>query len=139
MGLGMRKLSVVGLALMAPGGLLAVGQADAADYSTAPLSGAKAAKYTTQINCKAPDAPYKDYKCLDAYLGDGVFERFYNYYLLEWGHAAPPADPKAQPSRRAGWPGTPQSTPPMPFTEWPYGGSTSLGVNRGGSVDSPLM
>jgi len=31
------------------------------------------------------------------------------------------------------------SSPPMPFTEWPYGGSTSLGVTRPNSVDSPLM
>jgi hypothetical protein len=29
--------------------------------------------------------------------------------------------------------------PPMPFTEWPYGGTTNLGVNRTGSIDSPLM
>ena len=27
----------------------------------------------------------------------------------------------------------------MPFTEWPYGGTTALGVTRPGSVDSPLM
>ena len=27
----------------------------------------------------------------------------------------------------------------MPFTEWPYGAATSLGVNRPNSVDSPLM
>ncbi len=27
----------------------------------------------------------------------------------------------------------------MPFTEWPYGGSTNLGANRPSSVDSPLM
>ena len=27
----------------------------------------------------------------------------------------------------------------MPFTEWPYGGSTNIGVTRPSSVDSPLM
>jgi hypothetical protein len=27
----------------------------------------------------------------------------------------------------------------MPFTDWPYGGTTLLGGNRTGSVDSPLM
>jgi len=139
MGQGMRKLGFVGLALAAPGGLLAVGAASAADYSTAPLSAAAAAKYTTKINCKAPDAPYRDYKCLDAYLGDNIFERFYNYYLLEWGHAGPPADPSAPSSHRDNVPPTPQSTPPMPFTEWPYGGTTALGVTRTGSIDSPLM
>jgi hypothetical protein len=27
----------------------------------------------------------------------------------------------------------------MPFTDWPYGGTTALGANRTASVDSPLM
>jgi hypothetical protein len=34
--------------------------------------------------------PYLDYKCLDAYLGNDFFTRFYRYYALEWGHAAAP-------------------------------------------------
>ena len=69
--------------------------------------------------------PYLDYKCLDAYLGDDVVTRFLRYYQLEWGKAVAPSDPNAPPSRRsdAVWPATPQSTPPMPFTEWPYGGT----------------
>jgi Putative beta-barrel porin-2, OmpL-like. bbp2 len=83
--------------------------------------------------------PYKKYSCLDPYLGDDFITRFINYYRLEWGHEAAPSDPKAPPSRRDGWPATPESTPPMPFTEWPYGGSTSLGVTRPSSIDSPLM
>src|ERR1700737_5639161 len=83
--------------------------------------------------------PYKNYSCLDTYLGTDFMSRFINYYRLEWGHDAAPADPKAPPGRRAGWPATPQSTPPMPFTEWPYGGSTSIGVTRPSSIDSPLM
>jgi Putative beta-barrel porin-2, OmpL-like. bbp2 len=83
--------------------------------------------------------PYKNYACLDAYLGSDFWSRFINYYRLEWGHEAAPADPKAPPSRRAEWPTTPQSTPPMPFAEWPYGGSTNLGVTRPSSADSPLM
>ncbi|MGB9151869.1 MAG: outer membrane beta-barrel protein, partial [Alphaproteobacteria bacterium] len=33
----------------------------------------------------------------------------------------------------------PQSTPPMPFTEWPYGATTPIGVTRANSTDSPLM
>jgi Putative beta-barrel porin-2, OmpL-like. bbp2 len=90
-------------------------------------------------DCHAPDAPYRDYKCLDAHLGDDVFTRLYRYYMLEIGHTAAPADPKAPPARRAGWPDAPQSTPPMPFTEWPYGGTTSIGVTRPASADSPLM
>jgi hypothetical protein len=67
--------------------------------------------------------PYAKYSCLDAYLGDDLLTGFYRYYALEWGHDGPPSDPKAPPSRRsdAVWAATPQSTPPMPFTEWPYG------------------
>jgi Putative beta-barrel porin-2, OmpL-like. bbp2 len=85
--------------------------------------------------------PYVDYKCLDAYLGDDFLTRFARYYQLEWGKAAAPSDPSAPPSRRsdAAWPPTPQSSPPMPFTEWPYGGSENIGVTRPNSVDSPLM
>ena len=94
----------------------------------APASGA---------NCD----PYAKYSCLDAYLGDDFVTRLYRYYALEWGHDGTPSDPKAPPSRRsdAVWPTTPQSTPPMPFTEWPYGGTTTIGVTRPNSVDSPLM
>ncbi|MBV8665868.1 MAG: hypothetical protein JO269_05215, partial [Burkholderiaceae bacterium] len=44
--------------------------------------------------------PYKDYSCLDSYLGTGFWERLSNYYSLEYGQAAAPADPKAPPSRR---------------------------------------
>jgi hypothetical protein len=89
--------------------------------------------------CTGPVDPYKNYACLDAYLGDDVLTRLYNYYRLEWGESGPPTDPNAPPGRIEGWPRTPQSTPPMPFTEWPYGGTTSLGVTRTGSADSPLM
>jgi Putative beta-barrel porin-2, OmpL-like. bbp2 len=90
------------------------------------------------VNC-AGVSPYDNYQCLDAYLGDNFFTRLYNYYKLEWGQAGPPTDPNAPPSRIADWPRTPETTPPMPFTEWPYGGTTALGVTRTGSVDSPLM
>jgi hypothetical protein len=89
--------------------------------------------------CTEPVDPYKNYACLDAYLGDDVLTRLYNYYRLEWGEAGPPTDPNAPPGRRDYWPATPQTTPPMPFTEWPYGGTTALGVNRPASADSPLM
>ncbi len=89
--------------------------------------------------CTPHSDPYKDYNCLDDYLGSGVFERLYNYYKLEYGQAGPPVDPNAPASRVDGWPATPVTIPPMPFTEWPYGGTTSLGVTRTASVDSPLM
>ncbi len=83
--------------------------------------------------------PYKTYNCLDRYLGDDVISRFINYYRLEWGRDSAPSDPKAPPGRLDYFPPTPQSIPPIPFTEWPYGGTTYLGVTRPNSVDSPLM
>jgi hypothetical protein len=89
-------------------------------------------------SCKGVD-PYENYACLDAYLGDDVFTRLINYYKLEMGHGAPPADPNGPPSRRDYWPGTPQTSPPMPFTEWPHGGVTPIGVTLPNSVDAPLM
>ena len=89
--------------------------------------------------CTGTPDPYKNYACLDPYLGTGFFERLYNYYKLEMGQSGPPTDPNAPSSSREGWPPTPETTPPMPFTEWPYGGTTDIGVNRPSSVDSPLM
>ena len=83
--------------------------------------------------------PYKNYSCLDTYLGDGVVERFFNYYRLEWGEAAAPSDPNAPSSEREGWPQTPETTPPMAYTEFPTGALTSIGVSRPNSDDSPLM
>ena len=113
--------------------LIASANAQAADYST-PTS-----TYTMPVKARGACDPYVNYSCLDAYLGDNVAERFLNYYRLEWGHDAAPSDPKAPEGRRAEWPPTPMTTPPMPFTEWPYGGTTNLGVTRPASIDSPLM
>src|ERR1700747_2783772 len=48
--------------------------------------------------------PYKNYSCLDTYLGDDFITRFINYYRLEWGHDVAPADPKAPPARRDYYP-----------------------------------
>lgn len=105
----------------------------------APLGAAGAAELPTKARSNGYCDPYVNYSCLDTYLGDDPFTRFFRYYQLEWGKDGPPTDPKAPPGRRAYWPTTPQSTPPMPFTEWPYGGTTSIGVTRPNSVDSPLM
>jgi len=121
----MRKSILIGLVLA--GGIATEASADSAALRNTPR------------NCKADDAPYKNYNCLDEYLGGGFFERLINYYRLEWGREAPPADPKAPPGRRDGWPATPLSIPPFPFTEWPYGAATALGVSRPSSNDSPLM
>jgi hypothetical protein len=100
--------------------------------TTAMTAGARA-------DCTGDADPYKNYSCLDTVLGDDFATRLANYYKLEMGQAAAPADPNAPSSHRDGWPATPQTTPPMPFTEWPYGGTTSLGVSLPSSVDSPLM
>jgi hypothetical protein len=91
------------------------------------------------VGCTGTPDPYKNYACLDTYLGTNVFDRLYNYYRLEWGESGPPTDPNAPPGRKAGWDPAPQTTPPMPFTDWPYGGTTALGATRTGSADSPLM
>src|SRR5580658_2953183 len=106
---------------------------------TAGPGGALAA----EDSCTGPDGkpvdPYTNYACLDNYLGDDPATRLLNYYKLEWGKPGGPADPNALSPSREGWPETPETTPPMPFTEWPYGGTTPLGVTRIASVDSPLM
>lgn len=89
--------------------------------------------------CTGPVDPYKNFACMDDYLGDDVLDRFINYYRLEWGEAGPPADPNALPSERDGWPQTPETIPPMAYTEFPTGALTSIGVTRPGTEDSPLM
>ncbi|MDR3481095.1 MAG: hypothetical protein P4L91_10315, partial [Burkholderiaceae bacterium] len=99
--------------------------------------------YADDAKSAAPVAakcdPYKDYACLDSYLGTGVGERMSNYYSLEYGQAAAPADPKAPPSRRDDVSPVAQTIPPMPFTEWPYGGTPPLGASLPNATDSPLM
>jgi len=106
--------------------------------SAAPVHAQTAQTSVTKPCTGTPD-PYTNYACLDAYLGDNPFSRLINYYKLEWGQAGPPTDPDAPAGRVDGWPATPETIPPMPFTEWPYGGATAIGVTRTGSVDSPLM
>jgi hypothetical protein len=120
----MKKLLLAGVSLAAIG---LSNAAQAADPGKGP--------------CPYGGDPYKNYNCLDPYLGTDFLSRFINYYRLEWGHDAAPSDPKAPPSRRpeSDVPPAPQSTPPMPFAEWPYGGSTNLSVTRPSSIDSPLM
>ena len=89
-----------------------------------------------------PCDPYKDYSCLESYLnkdGGDWYDRMANYYALEWGKAVAPSDPTAPAGRRDGWPTTPQTAPPMPFTEWPYGGTQNIGVTRPNAADSPFM
>ena len=113
------------------GGLAVIGLATAMSVSLATAARADDSASTCD--------PYKDYKCFDSSLGTGVFERIYNYYKLEMGQAGPPSDPNAPPTRRDYWPGTPETSPPMPFTEWPHGGLNPIGVTTPNSIDSPLM
>jgi Putative beta-barrel porin-2, OmpL-like. bbp2 len=109
------------------------------DYNCAPPKVSPMALKSTEQNGNCD--PYLDYKCLDTYLGDNVAVRFFRYYQLEWGKAVPPPDPNAPPSSRpdSQIPPTPQSSPPMPFTEWPYGGTQNIGKALPNAVDSPLM
>jgi hypothetical protein len=110
------------------------------DYNCNPSKAAVAAAAKAYAKTGYCD-PYLNYKCLDQYLGDDVFTRFIRYYQLEWGKGMAPADPHAPPSSRPDSliPPTPQSVPPMPFTEWPYGGTQNIGKTLPNSVDSPLM
>jgi hypothetical protein len=133
-GMEYKKLSWTGLALVLQGGIAAAGSGDSSQSGDTSSSGGKA-----PVNCRAPDAPYRDYDCLDTYLGSGFLERLTNYYRLEWGHEKAPSDPNALSERRVGWPDAPTASPPYPFKDWPYGGTTTIGVTRPNSVDSPLM
>ena len=71
----------------------------------------------TAAACNANADPYKNYACLDDYLGNNVFDRFLNYYKLEWGQSGAPTGPDAPAQRRSDWDPAPETTPPMPFTE----------------------
>ena len=63
----------------------------------------------------------------------------FNSYADEWGRN-PPDDPNAPPSRRpvAEIPPVPQTSPPMPFTDWPIGATQVIGASLPNAVDSPL-
>src|SRR6202161_4977295 len=95
----MKRILLAGASLAAMG---LVGSAYAAD-ATMP---------TKTPVCRGDVDPYKNYACLDTYLGTSFWERLFNYYRLQWGKDAPPADPKAPPAPRAYWPATPVDIPP---------------------------
>src|ERR1700738_3988363 len=124
----MKSLACAGVSLIALAGSNAANAAD--DPWTTPT------QYAVPYGWGYP-APYpKDW---DSRIGYDFWTRFINYYALEMGHAEPPPDPSAPAGRRKDWTPAPQTQPPYPFTEWPYGGSTLIGVTRPNSVDSPLM
>jgi Putative beta-barrel porin-2, OmpL-like. bbp2 len=136
-------MSIVGIARQGrtiASGLSAIGLCVSltATSAIAQTPDAKPAQSACDTSAGPPD-PYKNYACYEDYLGHDVFGRFLKYYSLEMGQASAPSDPNAPSSHRDGWPATPQTTPPYPFTEWPYGAATSLGVSLPNAVDSPLM
>lgn len=127
-----------GLLALAITGLMATQSACAEETGSAAMA-ADAAPASVMKKQIAGCDPYKDFSCLDSYLGTGIWERITHYYTLEYGQPAAPADPKAPPSRRDDVTPAAQSTPPMPFTEWPYGGTPALGASLPNATDSPLM
>jgi hypothetical protein len=75
--------------------------------------------------------------------GDNFFSRLFYYYAYEWGLPVAPTDPNAPPGpptrRPPPWPPAPESSPPMPFADWPNGGNDYIGESTPNAVDSPLM
>jgi len=66
---------------------------------------------------------------------------FIKSYVDEWGKPPPPGDPNAPPTR---WPASelppqPQTIPPYPFTEWPFGGASTIGATVPNSQGGALM
>src|SRR5262249_30674983 len=77
-----------------------------------------------------------------ARAGEGLSpaELFVKSYVDEGGNPPKPA-PNAPPSR---WPTSqlppqPQTTPPYPFTEWPFGGASAIGATVPNSQGGALM
>jgi hypothetical protein len=89
--------------------------------------------------CTGPGDPYKNYACLDAYLGQDFFTRLFNYYRLEWDQGGPPTDPNAPPGQIKDWPRIPATVPPMAYTDWPSGAVETMGDTLPNGADSPFM
>jgi hypothetical protein len=66
--------------LLAGVSLAAIGLIDGAQAADASPPG--------KALCPYGGDPYKNYSCLDSYLGTDFFGRLVNYYRLEWGHSA---------------------------------------------------
>ncbi len=130
---------VAAAALLAAAPALA-GTADDGD-TAAPITTASAAAEAAADAAPAAAAPAKHIDSPLDHLGTNPFMRFWNYQKLELGQASAPTDPNVAsiPTIRDGWPAVPQTIPPMPFSDWPYGGTTAIGDNRTASIDSPFM
>jgi len=130
----------------APADPLAVPDQAVATAAAAPASPEGAsAKATSAIKPATDAGAYADATTASSYTVDAVdkaigtnpIERLVKYYMAEWGQGTGPTDPKAPPSIRDGWSPVPQTAPPMPFTDWPYGGATMIGDNRTASEQYP--
>jgi hypothetical protein len=128
----MKKIDLRAITGLAVAGLAAL---------AAPMAHADAADAAADQAAPAATPAPAPATIKDSDLGTSVIARFFNYQAAEWGKAASPleVDPNAPPSRRPDWAPAPATSPPYPFTEYSYGGTTLLGVNRANSVDSPLM
>jgi hypothetical protein len=64
----------------------------------------------------------------------------FNAYADEWNRL-PPDEPNGPPTRRTAEhiAPAPQTSPPYPFTDWPFGGTEVIGGATPNSIDSPLM
>src|SRR5215469_12076660 len=120
----MSKSGLIGLVLVLPIAIASTVQAkDTLPSGNSPSNGSSSdsssgsdssSSKKPPTNCRAPDAPYREYKCLESHLGTGFLERLINYYRLEWNHEKAPQDPDAPESRRKYWPDAPTTTPPYP-------------------------
>jgi hypothetical protein len=77
-------------------------------------------------------------------FGDNFFGRLYHAYADEWGKDAPVTDPRAAPlpPARRGLDQIapqPETSPPYPFVEWPFGGASTIGGAIPNAVDTPLQ
>ena len=76
-----------------------------------------------------------------ANVGPGFFTLLYHNYADEFGKASPVSDPNAPPGRRPAsqMPDAPETSPPYPFVDWPFGGASTIGATLPNSVDTPLQ
>jgi hypothetical protein len=67
------------------------------------------------------------------------FGRLVKAYSDEMGQAPAPAANAPPGNRAAPYPPQPVTSPPYPFTVWPYGGTNPVGATAPASIDSPFM
>ena len=109
----------------------------AQNATTPPPAGTPGAQ---PAGCTGPVDPYKNYDCLDDYLGDDIFDPLLQLLPARMGRGRPAGRSEGAavaPRRRLAE--QPETVPPMPFTEWPNGALTSHRRKRPNSVDSPFM